>query len=59
MPGNNKELQMKMRMYNIPQWRVADKIGISESKLSRMLRKEVSEEMHRIIAEAIDEIKGD
>lgn len=54
---NNLELQMMMKKYRIKQWEVAEKIGFTESKLSRLLRKELSEENYLLISEAINELR--
>lgn len=54
---NNLELQMMMKKYRIKQWEVAGKIGFTESKLSRLLRKELSEENYLLISEAINELR--
>lgn len=54
---NNLELQMMMKKYRIKQWEVAEKIGFTESKLSRLLRKELSDENYLLISEAINELR--
>lgn len=54
---NNLELQMMMKKYRIKQWEVAEKIGFTESKLSRLLRKELSDENYSLISEAINELR--
>jgi len=55
--GNNLELQMIMKKYHIRQWEVAERIGMTESKLSRVLRKEVSDDDYKIISEAINDLR--
>ena len=54
---NNLELQMMMKKYRIKQWEVAEKIGFTESKLSRLLRKELSDENYSLISEAINGLR--
>ena len=57
--GNNLELQMIMKKHHIRQWEVAEKIGMTESKLSRVLRKEVSDDDYKIISEAINDLRNE
>lgn len=52
-----EELRMLIRMKNIPMWKVADTIGISEPTLYRWMRK-YDADHHRKIMDAISEIEG-
>ncbi len=54
---NNKTIKDEIRSSGIPQWKVADKVGVSEQTLIRWLRKEVSNEKESIILNAIRELK--
>jgi predicted XRE-type DNA-binding protein len=54
---NNLELQMTMKKYRIRQWQVAQKIGCSEAKVSKLLRTELSEDNYKILSEAINDLR--
>lgn len=44
MSKNNKEIRDALAARNMAQWQLADKLGIREEALSKMLRYELSEE---------------
>lgn len=52
-----EDLKMLIRMKQIPMWKVADKIGISEPTLYRWMRKYDSGH-HDKIMKAIQQIEG-
>ena len=52
----NKEIRDAMAQYDVRQWQVADKMGISEQSLCRWLRHELSEEKKLAALEAIQAI---
>lgn len=56
MTNKNSEIKEKFKKLSIPQWRVAEAIGISERTLIVWLRSELSPEHRRLIEEAIDKI---
>ena len=51
----NKEIREEMKTCNIPQWKLADIIGICEMTLIRWLRRELSPERKEKIINAIRE----
>lgn len=53
----NLKLKQAMRANSIPQWKVADFLGISEMTLIRWLRKEVSAEKYDKIMQAVEHLK--
>lgn len=50
---NNIEIRNAIFKSNIKKWEIANKLGITDSSFSRMLRKEMSEEMKNKIIEII------
>ena len=56
MVTDNNEIKKILRANGLPQWKIADKIGIHEVTLCRMLRKPVTEEIAGRIEEAITEL---
>ena len=57
MLTSNKDLREKMRKDNVPIWKLADALGISETTTQRMLRRELTgEKLHRV-QQAIEAIK--
>ena len=53
----NLQIKLMARGHNIPQWKIADQLGISEITLSRMLRKELSPEKKEQLEKIIKELK--
>ena len=51
-----KELKALLVLEDIPQWKLAEHLGVTESKFSRMVRT-VSDEEFEKYKEAIQEIK--
>ena len=58
MANKNSEIKEKFKKLGIPQWQVAEAIGISERTLIVWLRSELSPEHRRLIEEAIETIKN-
>lgn len=52
----NLKIKLMARGHNIPQWKIAECLGISEITLSRMLRKELSLEKKEQIKKIIKEL---
>lgn len=52
---NNLEIRQALLKTGTKQWRIAEKLGISESSFSKLLRKELSEEKKREILNAIED----
>ncbi len=53
----NNEVRKKARAANIPYWKIADKLGVSENTLYRWLRKPLSESKKADVLNAITEIE--
>lgn len=54
----NIEIRQKMKANFIPQWKIADFLGISEMTLMRWLRKELTEDKRIKVEQAINALKG-
>lgn len=52
----NEDIRMIARANYIPQWKIADKLGITDITLCRWLRHDLSEEKKKQIIQAIEEI---
>ena len=51
---NNLEIRQAILKTGAKQWRIAEKLGISESSFSKLLRKELSEEKKNEILDTIE-----
>lgn len=51
---NNTEIRNAIFKNNIKKWEVANKLGVTDSTFSRMLRNEMSEENKKKILKIID-----
>lgn len=49
----NFEIKLALFRSGIKQWELADRLGVSESKLSRMLRKDLTDDQKQVILEII------
>ena len=56
IPTSNFEIRVKARANNIDLWQLAEKMNISESTMTRWLRKELSDEKKAIFENAINAI---
>lgn len=56
---NNQEIKRMLRERHVRQWRLADKLGISESALCRRLRYQLTDEEFAEMSAAIKEIGGE
>ncbi|MGN1379980.1 MAG: hypothetical protein ACI4W0_00275 [Bacilli bacterium] len=56
---NNQEIRNYAFCKNVKLWKIADKLGITDSSLSRKLRKELSEEEKQKIFKIIDELANE
>lgn len=52
----NMDIRNKLKEYGIPQWMLAERLGISEFTLIRRLRHELPEETKNDLFEKIEEI---
>lgn len=57
MTKANQNIRFSLKENNVPQWMLADKMGISEFTLVRKFRKELSEEEQNKILNIIKELK--
>lgn len=55
----NKEIREYIKLRNVPMWRVAECLGISDSSFSRMLRYEIKEEKKAKICRIADDLSKD
>ena len=55
---SNLDIRTKAIEAGVKLWQVAEKLGISDSSLSRKLRKELSDEEKAKIKDIIAELKG-
>lgn len=55
---NNIDIRTEMLKYNIKQWQLAEKLGITEFSLCRKLRHELSKEDKEKALNAIKELRG-
>ena len=54
---SNKEIRAELKTAKIPYWKIADKLGVHENTVVRLMRKELSDiDLKRVLA-AIAEIK--
>ncbi|MCM3800047.1 hypothetical protein M4A92_15740 [Caldibacillus thermoamylovorans] len=54
----NTDVRFAIRAAGLTQWKVAEKLGISEATFTRKLRKELSPEEKQHIFNVINELKG-
>lgn len=54
---NNTEIRNAIFKNNIKKWEIANKLGVTDSTFSRMLRTEMSEENKKKILEIINNYK--
>lgn len=54
----NIELRQEMKANFIPQWKVAEVLGVSEMTLIRWLRKELTEDKRIKVQQAIESLKA-
>ena len=54
--ANNKEIRDKIFFSRLKHWQVAEKVGISDSRLSVWLRTPLNEERKARIEKALDEL---
>jgi len=59
MKKSNNDLRQAAQTANIPLWAIADQLGISDQKLFRDWRRELSAEDKQRIRKIIDELKGE
>ena len=52
----NTEIRQTMQANHIPQWRVADALGVSENTLHRWLRHQLTGERKQQVTEALDKL---
>ena len=52
----NADVRKAARIADIPQWRICERLGISEPTLTRWLRFELPEDKRQRILNAIDEL---
>lgn len=52
----NKDIRLLAAGHGIRLWQIADKIGITDSSFSRLLRKPLSEEKRAAVFAAIEEL---
>ena len=52
----NERIREKARNHGVRLWQLADRLGISEASLTRLLRHEVDRKMAERLTNAIDEI---
>ena len=58
--GRNREIKDYIQNKKVPFWMVAEKLGITDSSFSRLLRYELSDEKREQIISITDELaKGD
>ncbi|MGM9918481.1 MAG: helix-turn-helix domain-containing protein [Lactimicrobium massiliense] len=53
----NDEIRRQLRADNIPLWKVADALGVSEMTVSRWLRHELDEAKKEQVIQAIGKVK--
>lgn len=54
---NNIEIRNAIFSNNIKKWKIADKLGITDSTFSRLLRNEISNEKKKEILNIINDLK--
>lgn len=54
---NNIEIRNAIFSNNIKKWKIANKLGITDSTFSRMLRNEISNEKKKEILNIINDLK--
>jgi len=55
----NKKIKDLMKEKGITQWKVADKMGVCEMTLIRLLRRELTPEKEQEVINAINEVQND
>lgn len=55
----NTDIRQELLIANLKQWKVAERMGMSESTFSRMLRHELPQEKKNRIRLAISELSGE
>jgi transposase-like protein len=53
----NRNQDIKKAKGNLPNWAIAEKLGIHENTLYRWLRSEMSDEKKQLVIDAINELK--
>ncbi len=56
MHQNNQVIRREARACNVPLWRIAVRLGISEPTMTRRLRKELPEEERQKILDVIHQL---
>lgn len=54
---NNLDIRNAIFSSNIKKWQIAEKLGMTDSNFSRLLRKELSQEQKERIISIIEELK--
>lgn len=54
---HNKDIRNEAKESGVKLWQIAEKLGLQDSSLSRMLRHELSEEKKSEIRQIISELK--
>ena len=54
---NNNDVRTVLKMKQIPMWKVAEAIGISEATITRWFREPLSKEHYNKVIRAINEIE--
>lgn len=55
----NMDIKLKAAGSGVPLWKVADRLGIADTSLSRKLRKELPEEEKKKIFSIIDQLAAE
>ncbi len=55
---NSKELKQEIRASKVPQWKIADRLGVCEMTLIRWLRHEIGNDLTAKIRSIIKELKA-
>lgn len=55
----NREIKEYIKSKSVPMWMVAERLGITDSSFSRMLRYEISEEKKSQIRAIADELAAE
>jgi hypothetical protein len=55
----NKKIKDLMKEKGITQWKVADKMGVCEMTIIRLLRRELTPEKEQEVINAINEVQND
>ena len=55
----NTEIKKQLRDQRIPQWRLAEAVGISENTMIRWMRHPLQGDQERRVREALDRLRND